>query len=423
MFQDALTKMNEQQLQAVTHVEGPLLTLAGPGSGKTRVVTHRIANLIHEGVSPFEILALTFTNKAASEMRRRVETLVPNSPVWVGTFHGYCAKFLRSYGRHVGLIESYTIFDTDDAKKVMQQAIEDSNVSMSHLNIGQIIHRISELKNKLVTPEMLQGNAQTAIDTVVSKIYPAYQKRLLQNGAVDFDDLLVHTASILRSSPEIRQHLDRRHRFILVDEYQDTNLAQYLIVRALSIDYPNLNVTGDPDQSIYSWRGANIENILKFERDYPNVRTVRLEKNYRSTPEILSVADALIQNNTKRKAKLLIPTIDHGVAVRLVTYADDNAEATHIADQIANAVTENGESLGDFAVLYRTNAQSRLLERALLARRLNYQLIGGFRFYHRQEIKDLLAYLRLLYNPADDVAFSRAVNTPTRGLGEKSLKR
>lgn len=423
MTTDVLSTLNPQQLEAVLHVEGPMLTLAGPGSGKTRVVTQRIVNLLNQGISPYEILALTFTNKAAAEMRKRVEAFAPNAPVWVGTFHGYCARFLRTYARHVGLIESYTIFDTDDAKKVMQLAIEDAKVSLTHLNVSQIIHRISDLKNKLVTPEMMQGSMHSALDTVVSKVYPAYQKRLLQNAAVDFDDLLVHTAVILRTCPEIRQHLDKRHRFILVDEYQDTNLAQYLIVRALSIDHPNLNVTGDPDQSVYSWRGANIENILKFEQDYPNVKTVRLEQNYRSTPEILSVADALIKNNSRRKEKTLIPTKESGSAVRLVTYRDDRMEAEDIANQILMAIQENGASASDFAILYRTNAQSRLLERELLACRLNYQLIGGFRFYHRQEIKDLLAYLRLLYNPSDDVAFSRAVNTPTRGLGDKSIEK
>ncbi len=419
--QYALTELNEAQMEAVKHVEGPMLTIAGPGSGKTRVVTHRIANLLHEGVSPFEVLALTFTNKAAQEMRHRVHSLVTDAPIWVGTFHGYCARFLRNHGRHVGLPENFTIFDTDDSKKVMQRVIAELGVMTTHLNIGQIINRVSALKNRLVTPEMMLGNSSTSIDHVVSTIYPAYQKMLLQNAAVDFDDLLVHTATILRTTPELRAHLDRRHRFILVDEYQDTNLAQYLIVRALSIDFPNLSVTGDPDQSIYSWRGANIENILKFEQDYPSVKTVRLEQNYRSTPEILSIADQLIQNNSRRKAKVLIPTRESGARVKLVTYLDDRAESQDIAEQIAISVLEQGGSLSDFAVLYRTNAQSRLLEQALLARRLNYQLIGGFRFYHRQEIKDLLSYLRLLHNPADDVAFERAVNTPTRGLGAKTL--
>ena len=421
---DALSTLNEPQLAAVTHMDGPLLTLAGPGSGKTRVVTHRIAHLLDQGVSPFEVLALTFTNKAAKEMRDRVHNLVGNPNVWVGTFHGYCARFLRQHGRHVGLPENFTIYDSDDSKKVIQRAVLETEVSLTHLNIGQLIQRIGQLKNKLVTPEMMQGQSITnSLDHIIAKVYPAYEKLLLQSGAVDFDDLLLHVATILRTCPDLRSHLDKRHRFILVDEYQDTNMAQYLIVRALSIDHPNLNVTGDPDQSIYSWRGANIENILKFEKDYPSVKTVRLEQNYRSTPEILSIADSLIANNTRRKAKVLIPTLASGALVSLVTYADDRTEANDIADKIANAVLDNGATLGDFAILYRTNASSRLLEQALLARRLSYQLIGGFRFYQRQEIKDLLSYLRLLHNPADDVAFARAVNTPTRGLGDKTIKK
>lgn len=413
--------LNDAQRKAVTHVEGPLLTLAGPGSGKTRVVTHRIANLLDQGISAYSILALTFTNKAAQEMKNRLKKLCGDEPVWLGTFHGYCARFLRRYGRMVGVSENFSIFDTDDAKRAMQHAIVAAEVSLTHLNIGEIAKGISSLKNRVITPEMLQGEQHSSKDKVLAKVYPAYQKFLLQNNAVDFDDLLMHTASILRSSPDLRSELDSKHRYILVDEYQDTNLAQYQIVRALSYDYPNLNVTGDPDQSIYGWRGADISNILNFERDYPNVVTVRLEQNYRSTPEVLSVADALISCNTRRKAKQLIPTRDSGAAVRLYSYASAREEADNIADQIVAAVMDKTAKPKDFAILYRTNAHSRLLEAALLRRKLNYQLIGGYRFYHREEIKDLLAYLRLVHNPTDDISFERIINVPTRGLGEKSL--
>ncbi|MEQ1830895.1 MAG: UvrD-helicase domain-containing protein, partial [Pirellula sp.] len=415
-----LENLNPAQLAAVTHVDGPLLTLAGPGSGKTRVVTHRIAYLLEQGISPYSILALTFTNKAAQEMKKRVAQLSQDAPVWMGTFHGYCARFLRRYGRMVGISENFSIFDMDDSKKALQQAIELAEVSMTHLNFNNIVKGISDLKNRVITPEMMEGEPRSSADKILSKIYPAYQKFLLQNNAVDFDDLLMHTANILRSSPDLRSELDSKHRYILVDEYQDTNLSQYLIVRSLSVMYPNLNVTGDPDQSIYGWRGADISNILNFERDYPNVVTIRLEQNYRSTPQVLSIADALIACNSRRKAKRLVPTREGGVPVRLATYATAREEADNIADQIALAVLE-GAKPKEFAILYRTNAHSRLLEAALLRRKLNYQLIGGFRFYHREEIKDLLAYLRLVHNPTDDISFARVVNVPTRGLGDKSL--
>ena len=415
--------LNVAQRKAVTHVDGPLLILAGPGSGKTRVVTHRIAYLLEQGISPYSILALTFTNKAAQEMKGRLKSLCGDEPVWLGTFHGYCARFLRRYGRMVGISENFSIFDADDSKKAMQHAIVDAEVSLTHLNIGEIIKGVSGLKNRVVTPDMMQGDHQSSTDKVLAKVYPAYQKFLLQNNAVDFDDLLMHTASILRSSPDLRSELDSKHRYILVDEYQDTNFAQYSIVRALSVAFPNLNVTGDPDQSIYGWRGADISNILNFERDYPSVVTVRLEQNYRSTPEVLSIADALISCNTRRKAKQLIPTRATGTPVKLYSYASARDEADHIADQIVAAVLDKTAKPKDFAILYRTNAHSRLLEAALLRRKLNYQLIGGFRFYHREEIKDLLAYLRLVHNPTDDISFERIVNVPTRGLGDKSLSK
>lgn len=418
---DIFSSLNEAQKAAVAHIEGPLLTLAGPGSGKTRVVTHRIANLLLEGVSPHSIVALTFTNKAAKEMKKRVQQLVGETPVWMGTFHGFCARFLRRYHQYVGLPPSFSIFDPSDAKDALKQAIATTDVQLTHLNFDSIQRDISNLKNNLVTPEALPSIRQTANNMVLSKIYPAYQQYLLKCGAVDFDDLLMHTAVLLRSNNELRSYLDRAHQFILVDEYQDTNMAQYSIVRALAYDHPNLNVTGDPDQSIYGWRGANISNIMNFERDYPQTKVVRLEQNYRSTPEILVAADSVIQRNRQRKAKDLIPTRASGRKVRLAIYPTDRDEANEIADQIQSAIVDEGMWPGDFAILYRTNAQSRLLEQALTARRLNFQLIGGFRFYQRQEIKDLLAYLTLVMNSNDDVAFNRVINTPVRGLGDKAI--
>lgn len=413
--------LNPAQCEAVSHIEGPLLTLAGPGSGKTRVVTHRIANLMMEGVSPHSILALTFTNKAASEMKKRLQQLVGPAPVWMGTFHGYCARFLRRYHEFVGLPIQFSIFDPTDAKEALKQAVAKAGVQLTHLNIDTIQRDISDLKNKLITPDAIQSSTRNANLAVLSKIYPAYQEYLLQCGAVDFDDLLMHTAVLLRTNNELRSYLDQAHQFVLVDEYQDTNAAQYAIVRALAYDYPNLNVTGDPDQSIYGWRGASIANIMNFERDYPKAKVVRLEENYRSTPQILAAADSVIQHNRQRKAKSLLPQRPSGKKVRLATYATDRDEANEIANQIQSAILDEGLSPNDFAVLYRMNAQSRLMEQALLARRLNYQLIGGFRFYQRQEIKDLLAYLKLVMNASDDIAFRRVINTPIRGIGEKGI--
>jgi DNA helicase-2/ATP-dependent DNA helicase PcrA len=420
-MEDILEGLNESQRAAVSHIDGPMLTLAGPGSGKTRVVTHRIAHLLQQGVSPFSIIALTFTNKAAQEMKKRLERLTDDSSVWMGTFHGYCARFLRHYGRLVGINENFSIYDADDSKSAIEQSVLDSGVSLTHLKIGDIIRGIGKLKNSAITPDMIEEPGRSALDHAIHKVYAAYQKQLITNNAVDFDDLLMHTATILRTNEDLRADLDAKHRYILVDEYQDTNLAQYLIVRGLSLNYPNINVTGDPDQSIYGWRGADISNILNFERDYPGVKIVRLEENYRSTPEILSVADTLIENNRRRKAKRLLPTRESGSKVSLRTYLDARQEAETIADQIASAVLEERANARDFAILYRTNNQSRLLEQALLKRKLNYQLIGGFRFYHRQEIRDLLAYLRLVNNPTDDISFKRIINVPPRGLGEKTL--
>ncbi|MEY2611507.1 MAG: ATP-dependent helicase PcrA [Planctomycetota bacterium] len=417
-----LDGLNESQRAAVTHVDGPLLTLAGPGSGKTRVVTHRIAYLLEQGISPYSILALTFTNKAAQEMKHRVVRIVGETNVWMGTFHGYCARFLRRYGNLVGLKDNFTIFDADDAKSALEEAVELAGVSLTHLKFPEIAKSVGQLKNRAITPEMLQNAPSGALEVAVRKIYPAYQKLLLTNNAVDFDDLLMHTATILRTNEDLRADLDSKHEYVLVDEYQDTNLAQYLIVRGLSLNYPNVNVTGDPDQSIYGWRGADIGNILNFERDYPNVATVRLEENYRSTPEILSVADCLISCNVRRKAKRLIPTLPSGQKVVICSYATAKEEADDISDQIVQHVLDGNREPKDFAVLYRTNAHSRLFEQALMRRKIPYQLIGGFRFYQRQEIRDLVAYLRLVNNPEDDVSFRRVVNVPPRGLGDKSLQ-
>ncbi len=420
---DLLDGLNPSQKQAVSHIDGPLLMLAGPGSGKTRVVTHRVGYMIQQGISPTSILALTFTNKAADDMRSRLHRLVGDVPVWMGTFHGFCVRLLRRYARLVGLPENFSIYDTDDALSVLKTALQAAQFSLTHVSLNTLAEKISFYKNRLVTPEQLQAEALSSDEHQISQIYPFYQQQLLKCGAVDFDDLLMHTAVMLRSSPALQAELDERFRYVMVDEYQDTNLAQYVILRHLCVRFPNLAATGDPDQSIYGWRGANLQNIAYLERDYPTVRIVRLEQNYRSTPEILAVADGLIQNNQYRKAKRLVPTRVPGTPVRLSVYATARREAEDIAEQIAAGVNAGQRHLRDYAVLYRTNAQSRLIEQGLQQRHMPYQVIGGYRFYLRREVKDLVAYLLLLNNPDDNVAFERVINTPPRGIGKQTLQK
>ncbi|MFK8113074.1 MAG: ATP-dependent helicase [Rubripirellula sp.] len=421
---DAIFKnLTEAQTDAVKHIDGPMLILAGPGSGKTRVVTHRIANLLAHGIPAWQIAALTFTNKAADEMRMRVGALAPNQPVWMGTFHRFCAQRLRHYAPMVGLSENYSIYDTSDSKQAMKRAIAAAGVSTTHASPEQIASSISHAKNRLTTPEMMEGHALRPRDAIAARVYPVYQQQLLTANAVDFDDLLLHIAHLLRENPEVRAELDAKYKYILVDEYQDTNLAQYAIVRALSINHPNLAVTGDPDQSIYGWRGADLNNILDFEKDYPAVKTVRLEKNYRSTPNILRVADDLIQHNTQRKRKDLFTDNAEGDPVVLRLYEDGYQEADSIADEISAAIIGQGLRPRDFAVFCRMNALTRSLEHALRSRSVPYQIVNGVEFYQRREIKDLLAYLHLINNPNHDVALMRVINTPTRGIGAKTVER
>ncbi len=421
---DAIFKgLTEPQTQAVKHIDGPMLILAGPGSGKTRVVTHRIANLLQHDIPPWQIAALTFTNKAADEMRLSVNLLAPNQPVWMGTFHRFCSQLLRRYAPMVGLGENYSIYDMSDAKQALKHAITLVGVSTSHTSPEKIAASISRAKNRLVAPEQMAENTTRVEDTLAAKVYPVYQQQLLTSNAVDFDDLLYHIARLLRENPDLRQELDGKFRYIMVDEYQDTNLAQYAIVRALSVNHPNLAVTGDPDQSIYGWRGADLNNILDFEKDYPNVTTVRLEQNYRSTPNILRVADQLIRHNRRRKQKELFTHNDEGDQVVMRMYSDGYEEADGIADEIATAIATENIRPSDVAIFCRMNALTRALEHSLRGRGIPYQIVNGVEFYQRKEIKDLLAYLHLINNPSHDVALTRVINTPTRAIGAKTVSR
>jgi DNA helicase II / ATP-dependent DNA helicase PcrA len=417
---DGLTRA---QREAVTHFEGPLLILAGPGSGKTRVVTHRVAWLLRQGIPGRQILALTFTNKAADEMGRRIERLANDPSVWVGTFHRFCARLLRKYAPIVGLQENYTIYDVEDSVRALRQVLDRLKIESLRFTPETLVKTISWAKNHLIAPEEFQPRLGHTLGNVVQAVYPAYQKHLAESNAVDFDDLLLHVATILRESPEIRSNLDERYRFILLDEYQDTNLVQYAIARALSVDHPNLAVTGDPDQSIYGWRGANLNNIMNFERDFDDVHVVRLEQNYRSTQRILQVAEALIAHNKRRKEKGLFTENGPGAPVRLTTYPTQKDEAEGISGRIAADIHSGRRRPRDFAVFYRINALSRSLEFALRDRGVPYQMVNGLEFFQRKEIKDVLAYLHLLDNPRDSVAMQRIINMPPRGIGKTTLDR
>lgn len=418
-----LEHLTTAQRRAVTHVDGPLLILAGPGSGKTRVVTHRIAYLIEKGVRPYEIVALTFTNKAAEEMNTRLSVLAPGQKIWAGTFHAFCARLLRQHASLVGLQSNFSIYDIDEQKKAIKQAIERNDSQLGRHSADQIRQEISRAKNNLVAPDDYPSYGGDGLQFITAEVYPSYQQVLLESNAVDFDDLLMHSALLLKANPELRSSLDERFRYILVDEYQDTNFAQYALAHALSIDYPNLSVTGDPDQSIYGWRGATIKNILGFERDFPEVNVVRLEQNYRSTKNILKVADQLISHNTQRKRKELFTENEEGKPVELLAYPDESMEAESIAERIATALSDQDRQPNEFAILYRTNAHSRQVERALRLRGIPYQVVKGTEFYQRKEIKDVLAYLMLINNPQHNVAFERIVNVPPRKIGKVTLDR
>lgn len=419
MFQS----LTESQAEAVRTLDGPLLILAGPGSGKTRVVTHRTAYMVQQGINPNRVLTLTFTNKAADEMRTRLQDLVADANVWTSTFHKFCSKTLREYGPYVGLEENYTILDSSDSQKALKQTIEEHNVELYKYSESQILTKISHLKNQLLLPEDFKARPGAPLDSIVEKIYPLYQRKLLQANAVDFDDLLLHVAKLLMNHVDIRTDLDARYEFVSVDEYQDTNFAQYMILKMLSVNHRNLAATGDPDQSIYGWRGANIRNILDFEKDFPETKIVKLEQNYRSTPNILEVADHLIEYNSQRKEKKLFTENKGGSPVRLVAYANQNDEANQIAEQIQQQLVQGKRNPRDIAIFYRTNVLSRNLEHALHSLGIPFQIVKGHEFYQRKEIKDVLAYLHLINNPRNDVAFERIINVPARKIGKVTIDR
>ncbi|MCI0499364.1 MAG: UvrD-helicase domain-containing protein [Planctomycetales bacterium] len=412
--------LTESQKKAISHKEGPLLVLAGPGSGKTRVITCRVAALIESGVRPGYICAITFTNKAAEEMRLRVQQSIAVSGVHISTFHSLCVWILRRFADAAQIRPNFSIFDAADQQRCMKEAIKECPVDAASFTPARILEFVSRLKNDLEDVEAFEARAGDFFEKNAAKIYRQYQKILKQNNALDFDDLLVRTAILLRDWPEVRLQLSDRFRYLLVDEYQDTNHAQYQIAKGIALAHRNICVTGDPDQSIYRWRGADIENILAFEKDWPEAVVVKLEENFRSTPNILEAADKLIANNTKRKTKTLIPTRPAGDNIAILTCDDEAGEARRIAETI-EALIRDGNDRNEIAVFYRVNAMSRAIEEAFVQRQLPYQVVRGVEFYARKEIRDLLSYLKLIVNPADDIAFSRAIGTHPRGIGKTSI--
>jgi DNA helicase-2/ATP-dependent DNA helicase PcrA len=417
-----LSQLNTAQQQAVNSGLGPVLVLAGPGSGKTRVLTHRIAHLIKEmGVRPYTILAVTFTNKAAREMENRVIELVGNQlrGLTLGTFHATCARILRIEAEHLPFKSNYVIFDSDDQVNVVKQALLDLNLDKKRYQPQSVLASISKSKNELILPD--EFPVQNYRDEVVKRVYFHYQELLLANNGVDFDDLLLWTARMLDENPEVKAKYARRFEHVLVDEFQDTNLAQYQLLKHLASFHNNIFVVGDADQSIYAWRGADYRNVLRFENDYPETQRILLEQNYRSTQAILDVAMAVIDQNPHRTPKNLITSRGAGEKIIMHETYDDREEALYVVDSISSLIARRTAHPGDFAVMYRTNAQSRLLEEAFLRANLPYKLVGAQRFYGRREVKDLIAYLRLVHNPNDEISLSRVINTPARGIGTKTL--
>ena len=423
---ELLAGLNDKQKEAVLHFEGPLLILAGAGSGKTRVLTHRIAYLIEEHqVPPYHILALTFTNKAANEMRERVNNIIEYGAgsIWVSTFHSTCVRILRRFIDHLDYDNAFTIYDSDDQKSLMKDICKQLNIDTKKYKERTFLNAISSAKDELKTPEQYADEvAKEYNKKIFGRVYKEYQKRLKQNNALDFDDLIMLTVQLFRQNAEILNHYQERFPFILVDEYQDTNTAQFTLLSLLASRYQNLCVVGDDDQSIYRFRGANIHNILNFEKIFPATKVIRLEQNYRSTKNILAAASGVIKHNSMRKEKTLWTTAEAGAPISYGRYDNEYEEAQGIAADIHRQV-KDGMSYSDFAILYRTNAQSRVFEEKLIYEGIPYRIIGAVNFYARKEIKDILCYLKTINNSADDIAIKRIINIPRRGIGQTTIGR
>lgn len=419
-----LNGLNPEQQKAVKTTEGPLLLMAGAGSGKTRVLTHRIAYLmVEKRVNPYNILAITFTNKAAREMKERIYKMMGGvaDEIWISTFHSMCVRILRRDIDRIGYNRNFTILDSTDQQSVIKTILKEKNFDPKKFDPRAILGSISSAKNELKTPEDFAKLAGGYYDQVVSEVYDLYQKRLRKNSALDFDDLIMITIQLFQRVPEVLEHYQRKFQYIHVDEYQDTNRAQYMLVKFLANRFQNLCVVGDSDQSIYRWRGADIANILSFEKDYPKASVILLEQNYRSTKTILYAANEVIKNNLNRKPKNLWTENPEGNQIFYYRADSEQTEAQFVAGKIKEQVESGKRKYSDFAILYRTNAQSRVMEEVLLKSNLDYSIVGGIKFYDRKEIKDILAYLRLIANPADDISLQRVINVPKRGIGSSSV--
>jgi DNA helicase-2/ATP-dependent DNA helicase PcrA len=417
--------LNPMQKKAVLHTDGPLLILAGAGSGKTRVLTHRIAYLIEEkNVSPWNILAITFTNKAAKEMRERVDNLIGygSENIWVSTFHSTCVRILRRYIDRIGYDRYFTIYDTDDQKKLIRECMKQLNIDPKQFKENSVLSGISSAKDKLLSPKQFEKQAYEYYDKVIAKVYTMYQERLKKNNALDFDDLLVKTVEVFKLCPDVLADYQEKFKYIMVDEYQDTNHVQYTIVGLLACKYRNLCVVGDDDQSIYRFRGADIRNILDFEKDFSDAMVVKLEQNYRSTKNILQAANGVISNNYGRKDKTLFTDNEAGELIQFHCALNEQAEAEYIAREIIEGI-DDGKEFGEHAILYRTNAQSRVLEERFIINNIPYKIVGGTSFYQRKEIKDVLAYLKTVNNSTDDIAVKRIINVPKRGIGQTTINK
>ncbi|EZP78386.1 ATP-dependent DNA helicase PcrA [Parageobacillus genomosp. 1] len=419
-----LANLNKEQQAAVKTTEGPLLIMAGAGSGKTRVLTHRIAYLMAEKhVAPWNILAITFTNKAAREMKERVQALLGGAAeeVWISTFHSMCVRILRRDIDRIGINRNFSILDTTDQLSVIKNILKEKNIDPKKFEPRTILGTISSAKNELLTPEKFAKRAGSYYEKVVSEVYEEYQQRLLRNHSLDFDDLIMTTIQLFERVPEVLEYYQYKFQYIHIDEYQDTNRAQYTLVKMLAARFQNICVVGDADQSIYRWRGADIQNILSFERDYPNAKVILLEQNYRSTKRILQAANEVIENNINRKPKRLWTENPEGKKIVYYEAMNEADEAQFVAGKIKEYVDGGKRRYSDFAILYRTNAQSRIIEEVFLKSNIPYQIVGGLKFYDRKEIKDILAYLRVIANPNDDISLLRIINVPKRGIGVSSL--
>lgn len=416
--------LNQPQQEAVEHIEGPMLVLAGAGSGKTRVITYRVAYLIEQGINPYHILAITFTNKAAGEVRERVDDLIGygSESVWVSTFHSLCVRILRRHIERIGFASNFTIYDTDDQKRLIKEVTKQLQLDPKMYPERTLMSAIAKAKENFISPREYDLQAQGDYRKMqMARVYAEYQKRLHSNNALDFDDLLYKTVQLFQDCPDVLEQYQERFRYIMVDEYQDTNEIQFLLVRQLARKYRNLCVVGDDDQSIYKFRGANIMNILNFEEEYPDAKVIKLEQNYRSTGNILNAANAVIRHNEGRKDKTLWTAREDGAPIQYKQYENEYQEAEQITYSILENKVRNGLDYSDFAILYRTNAQSRVLEEKLIMKNIPYKIYGGQNFYSRLEIKDLLAYLRTIANGSDDVSVKRIINVPKRGIGAATI--